>query len=410
VVAASILPARKREEGGPMVNQEKQSLKIAFLAAEHPKDKRTLSTSLYYMGQALEKHCGDVYYFDPINSFEKRYLSRLIYEVSRRLFKKNVARDRLLFVAKKHGKLATQTLDGRSLDAIIAVGNPQDVAFLAADIPIMLVLDATLALQLDYYPVFSHLWKWAARQANKVEEMAYQNATALLFSSYWAARSALEDYAVDPQKVHTIFWGANLDTIPPGEMVLAKKKSERCRLLFMGIGWERKGGEIAYETLLKLEEMGIVAELIICGTTPPGELAHERMSVIPFLDKNDERQSKEIEKLYMMSDFLLLPTRADCTPFVFNEANAFGLPIITADTGGVPDIVSNGENGYVLPYSAGGSEYAQIIAEIYQDEQRYTALVQSSRAAFENRLNWDTWGRAVKDVLLKLISPREVLV
>src|SRR6266571_4408125 len=262
------------------MNQEKRRLKIAFLAAEQPKDKRALSTSLYYMGQALEKHCGDVYYFDPIISFEKRYLGNLIQEVSRRLFKKNVARDRLLFVAKKHGKIATQRLDGRSFDAIIAIGNPQDVAFLETDIPIALVLDATFALQHDYYPHFSNLWKWSAQQANKVEEIAYQNATALLFSSYWAARSAVEDYGVDQQKVHTIFWGANLETIPSREMVLAKKKSERCRLLFMGVSWELKGGEIAFETLLKLEEMGIEAELIVCGTTPPSEFAHERMVVI----------------------------------------------------------------------------------------------------------------------------------
>src|SRR5207302_10865031 len=146
----------------------------------------------------------------------------------------------------------------------------------------------------------------------------------------------------------------------------------------------KEGREIAFETLVKLEEMGIAAELIMCGTTPPREFAHERMVVIPFLDKNDERQSKKIEQLYMMSDFLLLPTRADCTPFVFNEANAFGLPVITADTGGVPDVIRNGENGYVLPYSARGSEYAQMIAEIYQDEQRYAALVQSSKAALES--------------------------
>src|SRR6266516_6940124 len=390
------------------MDQEKQGLRIGFLALCDPKDKRALSTCIYYMGQALEKHC-EVYYCDLIISFEKRF-GRLIDAVSRRLFKKNVPRGRFLFVAKKHGKIAAQRLDGRSLDAIVAIMNPLDIAFLETDIPIALVLDATFALQHNYLPQFSNLWEWSTHQANKVEEMAYQNATVLLYSSYWAARSALEDYGIDPQKVHTIFFGANLDTIPSREMVLAKKKSERCRLLFMGVGWERKGGDIAFETLLELEKLGIQAELIVCGCTPPKEVAHERMRIIPFLDKNDERQSKEIEKLYMMSDFLLLPTRADCTPFVFNEANAFGLPIITADTGGVPDIVSNGENGYVLPYSAGSSEYAKIIADIYQDEQRYTALVQSSRAAFENRLNWDTWGRAVKDVLLKLISPREVLV
>src|SRR6266516_6248607 len=154
-----------------MVKQEKQSLRIAFLAAENPKDKRTLSTSLYYMGHALEKHCGDVYYCDPINSLQKRYIGRLIYGVSRRLFKKNVLRDRLLFVAKKHGKIAAQRLDERSFDAIVAIWNPQDVAFLATDVPIALVLDSTFALQHDYYPTFSNLWKWAAQQANKVEEI-----------------------------------------------------------------------------------------------------------------------------------------------------------------------------------------------------------------------------------------------
>lgn len=392
------------------MNQEKRRFKIAFLAAENPKDKRALSTSLYYMGQALEKHCGDVYYFDPIISFEKRYIGRLIQEVSWRLFKKNVAYYRLLFVAKKHGKIAAQRLDGRSFDAIIAIGNPEDVAFLETDIPIALVLDATFALQHNYYPYYSNLWNWSTHKAKKVEEMAYQKATALLYSSYWAAQSAIEDYAVDQQKVHTIFFGANLDTIPSREMVLAKKKSERCRLLFMGVGWERKGGEIAFETLLKLAEMGIEAELIICGTTPPSEFAHERMVVIPFLDKNDEQQSKEIENLYAMSDFLLLPTRADCAPNVFREANAFGVPVITTDTGGVSDVIRNGENGYVLPYSARGSEYAQIIAEIYQDDQRYSALRESSRAAFESRLNWDAWGSAVKEVLQRVIPPGKVFV
>jgi glycosyltransferase involved in cell wall biosynthesis len=384
------------------MNQETRGLRIAFLAPCDPKDKAALSTCMYYMGQTLEKHY-EVYYCEPIISLEKRF-GRLIDAVSRRLFKKNVAYDHLLLVAKKHGKLAAQRLDRRPFDAIVAIMNPVDIAFLETDIPVALVLDATFALQHNYHPQFSNLWEWSAQQANKVEEMAYQNATVLLYSSYWAARSAIKDYAVDPQKVHTIFFGANLDTIPSREVVLAKKKSERCRLLFMGLGWERKGGAIAFETLLELEKLGIQAELIVCGCTPPKGVAHERMMVIPFLDKNDERQSKEIAKLYILSDFLLLPTRVDCTPHVINEANAFGVPVITTDTGGVSDIIRSGENGYLLSYSARGSKYAQIIAEIYQDDQRYTALVESSRAVFESRLNWDVWGSDVKQVLQNIID------
>ena len=107
----------------------------------------------------------------------------------------------------------------------------------------------------------------------------------------------------------------------------------------------------------------------------------------------------EIEKLYAMSDFLILPTRADCVPNVLGEAYAFGVPVITADTGGIADAVRNGENGYVLPYEARGEAYAQVIAELYRDEQRYTALVQSSRATSETYLNWNAWGMTVKNIL-----------
>src|SRR5947209_13598745 len=171
------------KKGSSIMSQEKRRLEIALLAPRHPKDKWACSSCLYYMAQALEKHCGEVHNIGPIRSFEKQILSKLIEKVSKRLFKKNTVYDRPLFVAKKHGKLAARRLDGRSFDAIIAIWNPADVAFLATDIPIALVLDATFALQHDYHPQYSNLWKWSAQQANAVDAMAYQNATALLFSS-----------------------------------------------------------------------------------------------------------------------------------------------------------------------------------------------------------------------------------
>ena len=76
------------------------------------------------------------------------------------------------------------------------------------------------------------------------------------------------------------------------------------------------------------------------------------------------------------------------------EANAFGLPVIATATGGTPEVVKDGENGFLLPFTARGDAYAEIIKELFHDEQRYSTFVQSSRAAFDNRLNWDAWGSA----------------
>jgi glycosyltransferase involved in cell wall biosynthesis len=377
---------------------------IAFLTSEPAHDKHSHSGSLYYMGRALEKHCGEVTYLEHVMSWERRCLGRIMRETAKRHFKWQIAYKRLLFVAKKDAKIAAQRLAGRRFDVIVAPDCVPEVAFLQTDIPILLPLDVTFRLQRDYHPDYSHLLAFSARQGEIIEQAAFQNASKMLFSSPWAACSAIEDYGIEPQKVHAIFWGANLDHIPSREQVLAKKLSEQCRLLFIGIGWERKGGDIAYETLLKLHEMGIQAELTVCGSTPPPGVTHERVTVIPYLDKNDERQACEIEKLYAMSDFLILPTRADCVPNVIGEANAFAVPVITTDTGGVADAVRDGENGYVLPFEARGEAYAQVIAKLYRDEQHYRRLAQSSRAIFETYLNWDAWGMSVKNILDEMLA------
>ncbi len=92
---------------------------------------------------------------------------------------------------------------------------------------------------------------------------------------------------------------------------------------------------------------------------------------------------------------------------MFCEASAYGLPVITANTGGVAGVIRDGENGFMLPFSARGAEYAEVIANVYREDQRYTDLVKSSRAAFEERLNWDTWGATVKQLLLNMLNRKD---
>jgi len=82
--------------------------------------------------------------------------------------------------------------------------------------------------------------------------------------------------------------------------------------------------------------------------------------------------------------------------------------VITTQTGGVSEVVRDGENGFTLPLAARGDEYARVIAAIYHDDERYTRLVYSSRAAYEERLNWDAWGKAMKTILSDVIGQRPV--
>jgi glycosyltransferase involved in cell wall biosynthesis len=307
-------------------------------------------------------------------------------------------------VARRFAGVATREMARRAFDVVVAPTSITEIAFLETDLPIVLLEDATFALLHNYYHLYAHIPRRAVRQLDAATRTAINKASLLVYSSAWAGRSAIEDYGADPHKVHVVPMGANLAHPPGKEVVQQRKNTDRCRLLLVGVDWQRKGGQIAFETLLKLEELGLDAELTICGCVPPDSISHQRMRVIPFLDKHDEHQRRELEQLYLTSDFLLLPTRSEAYGIVFCEAAAFGLPAITTATGGVAEVVRDGENGYALPLSAGGAEYALLIAQIHRDDRRYFELVRSSRAAYDARLNWESWGVTMSRLLAGMLG------
>lgn len=394
---------------------DSQRKRIALLTSLDPLNKRSWSGIFYQMARSLQKHCGEVAYVGPITVAGGGLKGRIIEWMKG--FLKKVARryfvyDYHIHVAKKLASAASRHLLKERFDVIVAPASLAQVAFLETDIPVIIVEDATFALLLDYYPQYSDMLSRSIEQMQAVTVRGMRKASALIYSSAWAAQSAINEYHIDPRKVHVVPMGANFDDPPDEEIIERKKRSGVCKLLFVGVDWQRKGGEIAFETLLALAQLGIPAELTVCGCMPPKNRSHPDMKIIPYLDKNDPLQYEKLAQLYQEVDFLLLPTRNECFGIVFCEANAFGLPAITTCTGGVPEVVRNGENGFVLPLHARGDAYALLIASLYRDEAQYAQLVLSSRAAYDERLNWDSWGVAMNKVITDVLHcgtiPHEV--
>lgn len=388
--------------------KEQKRLKLGFLNTLILEDKRTSwKITNDYIAQALQKHCGDITYINPI-PMRELLLGKIINKSAQLLLKKSFMYYHSFLVARKYGKIMTQKLATSDFDVIIAPSCATEIAYLDTDIPLVLIEDANFAVLHDYYAQYSNLLKKSFHEVDMLEKLALHKAQLALYPSQWATQATREHYGVDEQKVHTVPFGANIDHPPSIEVVQRRKKSDRCKLFFIGTDWERKGGEIAFEALLKLEELGIQAELTVCGCIPPDRFSHERISVIPFLSRRDETERRQLESLFETSDFLFLPTRGETYGMVFCEASSFGLPSITTNTGGVSGAVTDGENGYMLPPNARGLEYAELIASIYRDDRRYEELVKSSRAAFENRLNWDAWGKTVTNLIHEMLAHRNL--
>ena len=57
-----------------------------------------------------------------------------------------------------------------------------------------------------------------------------------------------------------------------------------------------------------------------------------------------------LAKYYSAADILLYPSIADNCPLVVLEAMACGLPVVSFETGGIPELVEHKVNGYIAEY------------------------------------------------------------
>jgi glycosyltransferase involved in cell wall biosynthesis len=376
-------------------------MKIGFAGRWNPLDKKSWSGTCYYTYRQIQQH----HQVEPFQfqwPFYMREWLILKKQYGKLLLKKNVAVEFLTGYAQYFSRALDKAVKGKGLDALFVPAAPQLIAFAKTDIPIIFLTDASFQQIQGYYQSFQNMAGFSLRQGVDLDRRAFRKAAHCLLASGWCRQSAIADYGVPPENITVAPLGANLDIIPGREDIYLSAKDDVCDLLFIGVEWERKGGQIALDAFAALQKMGINSRLTIIGCVPPFTISDPNITVIAFLDKHDAQQSQQLYTHLKNADFLLLPTRAEAAGLVFSEASAYGVPSISTHTGGVPTYVQEGVNGYTLPLTETGGAYAQKIASLFTDKAHYEALRHSSRQRFETELNWGAWGDAFNGVLKKV--------
>ncbi len=378
------------------------SLRIGFLSTQDYLDRNAFSGTLFYMYSALNRsgfkivHLGEPHTSSLWRNLLK-YLNKILSTLRQDFTTSEMKRIR--------SKIQKQ-LDRTYCDVIFAPVSGSEVVHLNFTSPIVYLSDATPKLLAKYYQRFDNVAE--LQEANWEEKVAIEKSSRIVYSSEWAACSSVNAYTADPEKITVIPFGANLDRPPTKDeaMIRTKRigKKSSCKLLFAGRDWHRKGGNVAFDTLLALHEKDVDAELWIVGCVPPNHVKHKRIKVIPHLNKKNPKHRDQFNNLFLEADFFLFPTRADCSPIVLSEASAFGLPILTTDAGGISTIIKHGKSGYMLPLSASGKDFANLIVRILSDSDHYQQLVYNSRQEYEQRLNWDSWAESIHDVFIDAIK------
>ena len=240
-------------------------------------------------------------------------------------------------------KLVKEMQQQAPLDALFF--HTQVTAVLAANwvnkIPSVISLDATPKQYDSLGEFYAHDAgpAWLEQLKWKLNRNVFQAAKQIVTWSEWAKEGLIAEYEVPAAKISVIPPGVNaLDWANP-----QPRPSGAVKILFVGGNLERKGGLLLLEAFRNLRQSAANLELHL--------VTKDKLSAEPglFVYNDMQPNSQPLKKLYHESDIFCLPTYGDCLPMVLSEAGAAGLPAVSTQVAAIPEVVRDGESGFIIP-------------------------------------------------------------
>lgn len=183
-------------------------------------------------------------------------------------------------------------------------------------------------------------------------------------------------------------------------------------ILFVGGMEARKGLEFAIEALEILTSKG--RDLRLTAIARPGFLRTEsrewfdhlidRCGLSGKIEIKELVTDDELVRLYSSASVFLLPTRMEGWGLAIMEAMAAGCPVISSPVGGVTELVTDGENGLLVPVGdvAGIS---QAVEKLLDDESLRHKVSDSGKAT-ARKYTWESSAEKTLRLYEKIMTAR----
>ena len=240
-------------------------------------------------------------------------------------------------------------------------------------------------------------WEWelALPEAdfNRLVEEPRMADHCLVASSF--TKETLVENGMDPERVHVIPYGIDLQ-----KFTVRKTRAlsgQPLQLLFVGRLVQRKGIKYLLEALEFLPAGAV--ELTVCGR-PVDDMAWLQSSRVP-IRLRESVSSAELLEAYRAADVFVFPSVAEGFGHVLLESMASGVPIISTNRTAAPDLIRQGEEGFVVE-SGNSLELAQAIEQFLREPGRVRAMGEAARrraAAF----HWPRFRSEVTKVVGRIL-------
>jgi phosphatidyl-myo-inositol alpha-mannosyltransferase len=204
------------------------------------------------------------------------------------------------------------------------------------------------------------------------------------------------------------FFGGEYRIIPNGvDLDAAPKRpkpdSDELRILFVGRPEERKGLPVLIAAFSALVQH-VPARLVIVGTDADEiEPYLADPEVAEFVDARGRVPRSELWRALHEADVLSAPSLSgESFGMVLTEAFAAGTPVIASDIGGYRDVVTDGEDGVLVP-AADPQRLAEELQTMYLEPERRRAMGERARE-HAARYAWPRIADEVSDVYEEVIE------
>ena len=134
------------------------------------------------------------------------------------------------------------------------------------------------------------------------------------------------------------------------------------------------------------------------------EKAVEERGLEDIVKYNGPKFGEGKKEFFANSDIFVFPTFYfnECFPLVILESMQYKLPIITSDEGGIPDIVTNGKNGFVCERKNTDST-VDAIAKVLDCKELRVKMGEDGYKQFQEHFTLDVFNRNITRILKEII-------
>lgn len=216
---------------------------------------------------------------------------------------------------------------------------------LSDDILLYFFIDQTLEQLFKSYSDFTDLSNQTKINIIKRERSCYQRAQVIIVNSSYAAKSLHDKYGISNNAIRIITQGANYnwEFIENINRTRIQKtgRNESLIFTFVGMDYIRKGLSRTIDIIKTIRSFGLNATLIVIGPSKwPVELI--KYNWIEFFGMLDKYRDLEVLHGCMIkTDVGILLSHAEAGGIAVREFQAFGIPIIVSNVGGIVDQISS---------------------------------------------------------------------